>query len=103
MSPTDWDEEDVPPADDRDEWPEPQVIHGEMPEPEPGPGSLGPTPGSDQAVAEGCTCAVLDNNHGGGYMGMPGVFVMSFECPLHGFIEEPPDDMWDDQEWSDTN
>ena len=27
-------------------------------------GSSAPNPGSDEALEQGCTCAVLDNNHG---------------------------------------
>jgi hypothetical protein len=27
-------------------------------------GSVKPNPGSDEAMASGCICAVLDNNHG---------------------------------------
>ena len=43
-----------------------------------------PNPGSDQAIDQGCICAVLDNNHGRGYMGREGVFVMRGDCPMHG-------------------
>jgi len=44
-----------------------------------------PNPGSDEALAQGCTCPVLDNAHGKGYFGGPdGTFVMNAECPLHG-------------------
>lgn len=43
-----------------------------------------PNPGSDEAIAQGCTCPVLDNEHGRGYMGIPNVFVRSEKCPLHG-------------------
>jgi len=41
-------------------------------------------PGSDEAIDNGCTCPVLDNGHGRGYMGVEGKFVISFDCPLHG-------------------
>lgn len=41
-------------------------------------------PGSDEALDKGCTCPVLDNSHGRGYMGIEGRFVVSFDCPLHG-------------------
>lgn len=47
-----------------------------------------PKPGSDEALDQGCTCPVLDNGHGRGYMGMPGRFVMSADCPLHGKARE---------------
>jgi hypothetical protein len=43
-----------------------------------------PPPGSDAAIDQGCTCPVLDNGRGRGYMGQPGVFVMNAGCPLHG-------------------
>ncbi len=43
-----------------------------------------PNPGSDEAIAQGCTCPVLDNAHGRGYMGISNVFVWSEKCPLHG-------------------
>jgi len=53
-----------------------------------------PSPGSFKAIAKGCTCPVLDNHHGQGYMGMPGVFVYSGKCPVHaarsGFKKENP-------------
>lgn len=41
-----------------------------------------PNPGSDEALDQGCTCPVLDNNHGRGYMG-PGEFVVTEGCPIH--------------------
>jgi hypothetical protein len=45
------------------------------------------TPGSDLALDHGCTCPVLDNCHGRGYMGQDDVFVMSHTCPLHGDLD----------------
>lgn len=45
---------------------------------------LPPSPGSAAAGALGCTCPVIDNGHGRGYMGQPGIFVMTENCPLHG-------------------
>ena len=42
-----------------------------------------PNPGSREALAIGCTCPVLDNNHGRGYYGDPERFVMTEGCPLH--------------------
>lgn len=41
------------------------------------------TPGSDEAVAHGCCCPVMDNGKGKGYMGQEGVFVISSECHVH--------------------
>lgn len=48
-----------------------------------------PNPGSREALAEGCTCPVLDNAHGKGYMGGMKddngntIFIMVTTCPLH--------------------
>lgn len=42
-----------------------------------------PNPGSDKAIEMGCTCPVLDNAHGRGYMGNTEAFVMVVDCPLH--------------------
>ena len=47
-------------------------------------------PGSDEAIAAGCTCPVIDNGHGRGCMGgvkddqVRTVFIISSDCPLHG-------------------
>lgn len=41
-------------------------------------------PGSNSALDEGCTCAVLDNAHGIGYRCNPGKHVITLDCPLHG-------------------
>ena len=46
-----------------------------------------PNPGSDEAIEQGCKCAVLDNNHGDGYMGTDR-FVVTATCPLHGHDTE---------------
>jgi len=43
-----------------------------------------PNPGSDEARERGCTCPVMDNAHGNGYMGMKDVFVYNMDCPMHG-------------------
>lgn len=43
-----------------------------------------PKPGSNEALDAGCECPVIDNGYGRGYMGMPGQFVMNWDCPLHG-------------------
>ena len=54
-------------------------------------------PGSDEAVARGCQCPVLDNAHGRGYLGgVKGkegnlLFVISGNCELHREWE-PADD-----------
>jgi hypothetical protein len=40
-----------------------------------------PSPGSDEAVAKGCTCPVSDNARGQGLPG--GNFWISEGCPLH--------------------
>lgn len=48
-----------------------------------------PNPGSDAAIKAGCTCAVLDNNHGkfppllDPRDGEP-LWWMDVDCPLHG-------------------
>lgn len=42
-----------------------------------------PSPGSKEAIAKGCICAICDNNYGKGYMGMAGVFVYTEGCPVH--------------------
>ena len=66
---------------------------GQCDEPEPPTGSgqcptcryyVRKDPGSEAAVKAGCTCPVIDNNRGAGYLGQPGVFVMTVGCPLHG-------------------
>lgn len=43
-----------------------------------------PAPGSDAARELGCTCPVMDNCRGKGYMGGAGVFVRRADCPIHG-------------------
>ena len=45
-----------------------------------------PNPGSDEAIALGCTCPVLDNGRGKGFV-LDGkrVFWKNAKCPLHGF------------------
>ncbi len=46
-----------------------------------------PNPGSEEAVALGCLCPVLDNEHGrGAYLDATGkpVFWINEDCPLHG-------------------
>jgi hypothetical protein len=46
-----------------------------------------PTPGSTDALAQGCVCPVLDNAHGKGAYIDPvdgPQFWIVFTCPLHG-------------------
>lgn len=50
-----------------------------------------PKPGSDAAIALGCVCPVLDNGHGKGYMGQPGIFVYTMGCPVH---DPAPNNKW---------
>jgi hypothetical protein len=56
------------------------------------------SPGSPQAVLAGCTCPIMDNGHGSGYMvgakGKDGrvMFVMNCTCPVHGIDAQP--DEW---------
>ena len=45
-------------------------------------GLITPNPGSPEAIALNCVCAVLDNNHGAGNNGL---FWVNEACPLHGF------------------
>lgn len=42
-----------------------------------------PNPGSDEARALGCRCAVLDNNHGLSAPWPPDGWWISGDCPLH--------------------
>lgn len=42
-----------------------------------------PNPGSKEAEKQGCTCPILDNSYGKGYMMQEGVFVVTQGCPLH--------------------
>lgn len=51
-----------------------------------------PNPGSDAAVAIGCTCPVLDNGRGRGTYQVDGVwqFWITPDCPLHGKTEDTP-------------
>lgn len=50
-----------------------------------------PPPGSDDAIEQGCTCPVMDNGRGYGYMGMAGVYFMQADCPLHGDFTPDPE------------
>lgn len=46
-----------------------------------------PNPGSDEAVAAGCTCPRMDNGCGHGAYGTAGLFWYSGSCPIHGVRE----------------
>lgn len=51
-----------------------------------------PTPGSDDAVKQGCTCPVLDNGRGRGAHEIDGVWMFwcAQDCPLHREREAAP-------------
>jgi hypothetical protein len=49
-----------------------------------------PNPGSPEAVADGCTCPVIDNRRGVGGIRGPGTFVFNTDCPLHGATWRSP-------------
>jgi len=48
-----------------------------------------PNPGSKEAIAKGCTCAVSDNHGGKGFPTGDGdvAFWISGDCPLHAVAE----------------
>ena len=49
-----------------------------------------PNPGSDDAVAQGCKCPVMDNCRGRGIPASGGVcFYYSDDCPMHGSGDFP--------------
>ncbi len=52
--------------------------------------SKAPNPGSEDALAQGCLCPVLDNAHGEGlqFSGGQVLFWMDGDCPLHGLKGE---------------
>jgi len=43
-------------------------------------------PGSDEAIAAGCICPILDNAHGKGFMGIEGLYCYNGLCPIHGHL-----------------
>ncbi len=45
-----------------------------------------PNPGTEEALALGCKCPVLDNNHGRGCPGLPGHFFYNEDCEVHAGI-----------------
>jgi len=48
-------------------------------------------PGSNKALNKGCTCPVLDNSHGKGYLSgiRGGLFWISEVCPIHSSTANP--------------
>lgn len=61
-----------------------------------------PNPGSDAAIDQGCTCPVLDNEHGrGAYMadGAP-VFYINENCLVHHKAKNPIEQ---EVEWCEAN
>ena len=46
------------------------------------------TPGSDTALAAGCICAVMDNNHGMWSPWPPDGWWITEGCPVHHFNEK---------------
>ena len=52
-----------------------------------------PNPGSEKAVAKGCTCARMDNCYGRGAYSINGkvMFWISGDCPLHAKPRHPTD------------
>ena len=52
-----------------------------------------PTPGSHEAVRQGCTCSMVSNNNGRGIRDDPTTFWIDARCPLHQpQIKEPSND-----------
>ena len=49
-----------------------------------------PNPGSRDAIDRGCTCAVLDNNHGLYAPWPPDGWWITAGCPLHSKIDAVP-------------
>jgi hypothetical protein len=50
-----------------------------------------PNPGSEEAGKMGCTCAVLDNHRGAGFLWDGEIaFWITEECPIHGTIVVHP-------------
>ena len=55
-----------------------------------------PPPGSDAAIEQCCTCPVMDNGHGRGYMGQKGAYVYAGDCPLHTLTPDPESEKSDE-------
>lgn len=45
-------------------------------------------PGSYEAVLKGCSCPIIDNCYGRGYMGRSFEFVINENCLIHGNKKE---------------
>ena len=58
-----------------------------------------PNPGSDKAVAEGCTCAILDNGRGNEELGKSRGFCITMGCPLHDPEEGDFTGATEDETW----
>lgn len=56
--------------------------------------SAAPNPGSQAAIDEGCTCAVMDNHYGRGVPTKSGsnIFWISGDCPVHAKQRSGTDD-----------
>ena len=52
----------------------------------PGAGATVTTPGSNEAVDQGCICPQIDNAYGQGIMGLGKAYYIVSGCPLH----DPP-------------
>lgn len=57
-----------------------------------------PNPGSREAWDAGCSCPILDNSYGRGYMGQEGVFIYTVGCKVHPPEDDPTVDHEPDQE-----
>jgi hypothetical protein len=49
-----------------------------------------PHPGSEEALALGCLCPIIDNHWGRGINCNYEMFVITAECPIHNPKEEKP-------------
>lgn len=49
-----------------------------------------PNPGSEEAIAQGCICPILDNGHGDDELGRIRGFWYTRGCPVHDLEPEEP-------------
>lgn len=49
-------------------------------------------PGSDEAIAKGCLCPVLDNNHGRFPPAPPDHWWINEDCPIHAVHTAPSEE-----------